>query len=87
MPMKRVILQEDNDMTVKDLIDALEQFDDDMEVKIGMIQNYGSNFAMDICDEIEEHNINSFYGDGIKAIVLTEGRQIGTVDYEEDDEW
>lgn len=75
-------------MTVRDLIDTLEQFDDDMEVKIGMIQNYGSNFAMDICDEIEEHNINSFYGDDIKAIVLTEGRQIGVVEYDDDeDDW
>ena len=35
-------------MTVRDLIDALECFDEDMEVRIGMIQNYGSNFAMNI---------------------------------------
>ena len=35
-------------MTVRDLIDTLEQFDEDMEVRIGMIQNYGSNFAMNI---------------------------------------
>ena len=39
-------------MTVRELIDELERFDDDMEVKIGMIQNYGSNFAMDIMCEI-----------------------------------
>ena len=73
-------------MTVRDLIDALEQFDDDMEVRIGMIQNYGSNFAMNIMDEIAIHNISSFYGEDIKAVVLTEGEQVGTVDYDDDDE-
>ena len=73
-------------MTVRDLIDALEQFDDDMEVRIGMIKNYGSNFAMNIMDEIAIHNISSFYGEDIKAVVLTEGEQVGTVDYDDDDE-
>lgn len=73
-------------MKVRDLIDALEQFDEDMEVRIGMIQRYGSNFAMDIVDEIAIHNINSFYGEDINAVVLTEGRQVGTVDYDDDDE-
>lgn len=76
----------DKTMTVRDLIDALKQFDEDLEVKIGMIQRYGSDFAMDICEEIEEHNINSFYGEDIKAVVLTEGRQIGTVDYDDEEE-
>ena len=73
-------------MKVRDLIDALEQFDEDMEVRIGMIQRYGSNFAMDIVDEIAAHNINSFYGDDIQAVVLTEGNQVGTVDYDDDEE-
>lgn len=73
-------------MTVRDLIDALEEFDEDTEVRIGMIQNYGSNFAMDIMDEISIHNINSFYEEDIKAVVLTEGNQVGTVDYDDDDE-
>lgn len=73
-------------MTVRDLIDTLEQFDEDMEVRIGMIQNYGSNFAMNIIDEIAAHNINSFYGDDIQAVVLTEGNQVGTVDYDDDEE-
>lgn len=76
-------------MTVRDLINALEQFDDDMEVQIGMIQNYGSNFAMNIDCDVEEYKIRAFYGDDYKAVVLTEGRQIGTVDYydDEEDEW
>lgn len=74
-------------MTVRELIDELERFDDDMEVKIGMIQNYGSNFAMNIMYEIEEHRINSFYGDDETAVVLTQGEQIGTVDYFGDDDY
>lgn len=71
-------------MTVRELIDALEQFDDEAEVRIGMIQKYGSNFAMNICEDIEEHNIRRFYGNDIKAVVLTQGEQIGTVDYDDE---
>lgn len=74
-------------MTVRDLIEMLEEFDEDMEVRIGMIQNYGSNFAMNIRDDIAEHNIRSYYGDDFKAVVLTEGYQIGVVDYDDDDEY
>ena len=73
-------------MKVRDLIDALEQFDEDMEVRIGMIQNYGSNFAMNICDDVEEHRIRSFYGDDFRAVVITEGNQVGTVKYDDEDE-
>ena len=73
-------------MTVGDLIAMLEEFDEDMEVRIGMIQNYGSNFAMNIINDIAEHKINSFYGDDFKAVVLTEGNQIGTVNYDDEEE-
>ena len=73
-------------MTVRDLIETLEEFDGDMEVRIGMIQNYGSNFAMDIDYDISEHKINTLYGEGFKAVVLTEGEQIGTVDYDDEEE-
>ena len=73
-------------MKVRDLIDALKNFDEDMEVRIGMIQNYGSNFAMNIDCDVEVHNIRSFYGNDFKAVVLTEGRQIGTVDYYDDED-
>lgn len=73
-------------MKIRDLIDALEQFDDDMDVRIGMIQNYGSNFAMNICDDVAEHKIRSFYGKDFKAVVITEGNQVGTVDYDDDEE-
>lgn len=68
-------------MTVGELINELKQFDEDMEVKIGMIQQYGGNFAMDISDSIEEYNIEKFYGEDEKAVVLTEDGQIGIVDY------
>ena len=73
-------------MTVRDLIDALEQFDEDMEVRIGMIQNYGSDFAMNIVDDIAEHTIRSYYGDDFKAVIITEGNQIGVVKYDDEDE-
>lgn len=74
-------------MTVRDLIEQLEEFDEDMEVKIGMIQNYGSNFAMEICDDVvEERTVHDWdYGD-YKAVVITEGRQIGTVNYEDEED-
>ena len=73
-------------MKVRDLIEELEQFDEDMEVRIGMIQNYGSNFAMNIIDDIAEHNIRAFYGKDFKAVVLTEGNQVGVVDYDDEEE-
>ena len=73
-------------MTVRDLIEMLEEFDGDMEVRIGMIQNYGSNFAMNIVNDIAEHKIRSYYGDDFKAVILTEGNQIGVVDYDDDDD-
>ena len=71
-------------MTVGDLITALENFDEDTPVIIGMIQNFGSNFAMKIINDIEEHTIETFYGKDYKAVVLTEGRQIGVVDYNDE---
>lgn len=74
-------------MTVRQLIEELENFDDDMEVRIGMQQNYGTDFAMSIRD-VEEYDINSFYGADYKAVVITEGGQCGAVDYDgEHDDW
>ena len=73
-------------MTVRDLIEMLEEFDEDMEVRIGMIQNYGSNFAMNIVEDVAEHKIRAFYGKDFKAVVITEGNQIGTVDYDDGEE-
>ena len=75
-------------MTVGELMSILEDFDEDMEVKIGMIQNYGSNFAMGI-SSVEEHRINAWYeDDNYNAVVITEGGQLGTVNYNDyEDEW
>ena len=73
-------------MTVRDLIDELENFDEDMEVIIGMRQTYGSDFAMDIEFDIEEHSIHAFFGENYKAVVITEGSQCGVVDYNDEDD-
>lgn len=73
-------------MTVRDLIEMLEEFDGDMEVRIGMQQHYGSDFAMDIVDDVAEYNIRTFYGDDFRAVVLTEGEQIGVVGYNDDED-
>ena len=71
-------------MTVGELISILEDFDEDMEVRIGMIQNYGSNFAMNICNDVEEYKIKAWHGNDYNAVVITEGNQIGVVDYDND---
>lgn len=74
-------------MTVGELINALEDYEEDMEVCIGMYQNYGSNFTYDICDELEVNGINSFYGDDEDEVVmLIMGGQTGTIKYDDDDE-
>lgn len=73
-------------MTVKELMDILEDYNPEMEVCIGMQQDYGSNFAMEVQD-VEEHGIRSFYGDHKTALVITQGDQTGIVDYNEADEW
>lgn len=74
-------------MTVRELIDMLKSFDDDMEVVIGMQQNYGTDFAMEIRD-VEEYDISAFYGEDYKAVVITEGGQCGSVDYDgEHEDW
>lgn len=73
-------------MTVRELINMLENFDGDMEVRIGMQQTYGMDFAMSI-SEVEEYTINAFYGKDYKAVVLTEGGQCGSVNYNGDDEY
>lgn len=72
-------------MTVRQLIRELEYFDGDMEVRIGMKQRYGTDFAMRI-EDVEERNVRAYYGDDYEAVVITEGEQCGAVDYD-DDEW
>mgnify|MGYP001069701097 CR=1 FL=1 len=71
-------------MTVRELINQLEGFDDDMEVVIGMQQTYGSNFAIEIKGCVDEYNVATFGDEDCRAVVITEGSQIGVVDYGED---
>ena len=74
-------------MTIGELINALEGYDEDMEVCIGMYQRYGSNFTYDICDELEVNGINKFYGEDIdEAVMLIMGTQMGSIKYEEEEE-
>jgi hypothetical protein len=68
-------------MTVRELINILKHFNDDMQVRIGIRQTFGSDFAMNIGSDITEYNIESFRGTDYKAVVLTEGSQCGTVNY------
>ena len=69
-------------MTVRDLIEELENFDYDQEVVIGMQQNYGSDFAYTIYDT-EELPVKDWDNEKEDMVVLTMGRQFGTVKYEE----
>lgn len=71
-------------MTVRELINWLEDFNEDAEVVIGMHQRYGTDFAMAI-GEVSTEKINMFYGDDedddSRYVVITEGNQIGSVSY------
>ena len=67
-------------MTVGELRAALADYDEDLPVCIGMNQTYGSKFATEI-ESIDEVEVDDWeYGEEIK-LVLTQGSQIGTVNY------
>lgn len=67
-------------MTVGELKAALEDYDEDLLICIGMIQTYGSNFATEL-DDIDELTVDDWeYGEE-KKVVLTQGSQIGIVKY------
>lgn len=67
-------------MTVGELKAALEDYDEDLPVCIGMIQTYGSNFATEL-DDIDELTVDDWeYGEE-KTVVLTQGSQIGIIEY------
>ena len=69
-------------MTVGELKAALEYYEEDLPVCIGMIQNYGSNFATEL-DDVDEFDVDDWeYGEE-KKVVLTQGSQIGIVCYNE----
>nr|DAF06924.1 MAG TPA: hypothetical protein [Caudoviricetes sp.] len=68
-------------MTVGDLKAALENYDEDMPVCIGMVQSFGCDFATEL-DDIDEFTVDDWeYGEE-KKVVLTQGSQIGIVNYE-----
>ena len=70
-------------MTVRELINELERFEDDDEVCIGMYQNYGTNFVMEI-NEVEESRIHNYDDeDDDYRVMIIEGRQFGSIDSEE----
>lgn len=67
-------------MTVGELKNILEDYDEDLPVCIGMIQNYGSNFAIEL-DDVDKFTVDDWeYGEE-KKVVLTQGSQIGIVNY------
>lgn len=69
-------------MTVGELKNILEDYDEDLPVCVGMIQTYGSNFATQL-DDIDELTVDDWeYGEE-KKVVLTQGSQIGIVEYGE----
>lgn len=67
-------------MTVRELINWLEDFDDDAIVVIGMHQRYGSDFAMDI-DDVSTETVDEWDGEETEMVVITEGSQMGSVHY------
>ena len=74
-------------MTVKELIKWLSEFDEDAEVVIGMQQTYGTDFAMEI-EYVSEEKVDSWdiNDSDVTCVVITEGRQIGGVAYDDESE-
>ena len=67
-------------MTVGELKNILEDYDEDLPVCIGMIQTYGSSFATEL-DDVDDFTVDDWeYGEENK-VVLTQGSQIGIVNY------
>lgn len=75
-------------MTVGELINWLNDFDEDAEVVIGMRQRYGTDFALEI-EDISMENVDVWGEDEESTkVVITEGIQIGGVCYDgEEDEY
>ncbi len=69
-------------MTVGELKEILNQYDEDIPVCIGEIQAYGCDFATEL-DAIGVFKVDDWeYGEEDK-VVLTQGSQIGIVMYNE----
>ena len=73
-------------MTVGELKSILEDYDEDIPIYIGMIQTYGSNFATEL-DDVDKLMVDDWeYGEENK-VVLTQGSQIGIIDYRNGNEF
>lgn len=70
-----------NHMTVKELKDQLNEFDDNLEVVIGVRQVLGTNFANEIRGCVVECNVTASNGKDYRTVAITEGTTIGSVDY------
>lgn len=71
-------------ITVGELKNILEDYDEDLPVCIGMIQIYGSNFATEL-DDVDDFVVDDWeYGEE-KKVVLTQGSQIGIVNYRKEE--
>lgn len=71
-------------MTVGELINWLSDFDEDVEVVIGMRQRYGTDFAMDI-QSVSTETVDVWEDGESTKVVITEGNQIGGVYYDGED--
>jgi hypothetical protein len=65
-------------MTVKKLIEILEDFDEDSRVVLADIGRY-SHYANNVC-EVQEMQLNSFYGEDETVICIIMGNQVGSVE-------
>ena len=68
-------------ITVGELKNILEDYDEDLPVCIRVIQTYGSSFVTGL-DDVDDFTVDDWeYGEE-KKVFLTEGSQIGIVNYE-----
>lgn len=71
-------------MTVGELKNILSEYDEDLPICIGMIQTFGSNFATEL-DVVDELMVDDWEYGKEKKVVLTQGSQIGIVDYSDNE--
>ena len=71
-------------MTVGELINWLSDFDENVEVVIGMRQRYGTDFAMDI-QSVSTETVDVWEDGESTKVVITDGNQIGSVCYDGED--
>lgn len=63
-------------MTVRELIEELEEFGGDMEV---VFEPSNSHYVDSIRETLIEREISSFYGEDRKAVVIVSDGQTGTL--------